>query len=306
MTKILCTGGCGFIGSHLVERLVKKESNQVFVLDNLSIGNRDNLKGINVGSFDSYNELPLLLANHGSMDVIFHLGMPSSSPMYKADPSLVGETIGEAVQLFEYAKTCNSKVIIASTSSLYNGYKAPFSELNNLPIPFDFYTETRYAIERLARTYNSLYGMKAIILRLFSVYGPREEHKGKYANIVSQFLWEMRKGNAPVIYGDGSQGRDFIHVDDVVEAFVLASKYDSDKVDIFNVGTGKFATFNDVVGLLNDALNTKIAPVYKPNPIKNYIRDTLADTSKSERVLGFKAKIGLKEGIERLVRVQEE
>ncbi|MEM2805317.1 MAG: NAD-dependent epimerase/dehydratase family protein [Candidatus Bathyarchaeia archaeon] len=294
----LVTGGCGFIGSNLVEKLVR-EGYKVTVFDNLTTGSLKNIEGLDVTFFkEPYEKIPILL---GEVNVIFHLGMPSSSPMYKREPWLVGQTINDAIFLLEYARKSRCKIVYASTSSLYNGNSLPYRE--DMPIYVtDYYTECRYAIERLAMLYNRLYGVKSVGLRLFSVYGPKEEHKGEYANIVSQFLWMMKKGEAPVIYGDGEQTRDFIHVEDVVEAFMLAAEKQFE-CEIFNVGTGVAHSFNDVVNLLNKHLGKNVKPTYKPNPIKNYVYHTWADTSKAEKILGFKAKIPLETGIKNLVKI---
>ncbi|MCW4021445.1 MAG: NAD-dependent epimerase/dehydratase family protein, partial [Candidatus Bathyarchaeota archaeon] len=233
-------------------------------------------------------------------DAVFHLGIPSSSPMYKQNPKLVGEAINDMIEILEYAKETDCKVVYASSSSIYNGNEPPYSE--DMPTYVtDYYTECRYAIERLAKLYNTLHGVKSVGMRFFSVYGPKEKYKGRYANIVSQFLWIMAKNEKPVIFGNGSQTRDFIHVSDVVEALILAMEKDFE-CEIFNVGTGIAHSFNDVVDLLNKALGKNVKPIYEPNPIKNYVQYTLADTSKAESVLGFKAKILLEAGIKHILQ----
>ncbi|MEM2351580.1 MAG: NAD-dependent epimerase/dehydratase family protein, partial [Thermoproteota archaeon] len=216
--RAIVTGGCGFIGSNLVERLVN-DGWDVKVFDNLSTGSLENIKGLDVEYYAyGYEHMEGLVPY---ADVIFHLGMPSSSPMYKSDPFLVGKTINDAIIIFEYARKKKCKVVYASTSSIYNGNPLPYRE--GMPIYItDYYTECRYAIERLAKLYNDLYGVKSVGLRLFSVYGPKEKYKGKYANIVSQFLWSIMRDEPPIIYGDGSQTRDFIYVSDVANAFILA------------------------------------------------------------------------------------
>lgn len=294
--RVLVTGGCGFIGSNLVERLLE-EGYGVTVFDDLSTGNLKNIEGLDVKFFNEpYEKIPLLVRD---VDVIFHLGIPSSSPMYKEKPHLVGKAINEAITILEYAKESRCKVVYASTSSLYNGNPTPYRE--DMPIYVtDYYTECRYAIERLAKLYNSLFGVKSVGLRLFSVYGPKEEYKGKYANIVSQFLWLMQRDESPIIFGDGSQTRDFIYVKDVVRAFMLAAEGEFD-CEIFNVGTGVAYSFNEVVDLINRLLGKSVKPIYRPNPIKNYVYHTLADTTKAERVLGFKAEVSLEEGIKNLI-----
>ena len=295
--KIIVTGGCGFIGSNLVERLVK-DGYSVVVFDNLHTGNLENIKGLDVEFFNEpYSKLTDLVPE---ADVVFHLGIPSSSPMYKENPRLVGEAINDAIEIFEYAKKTGCKVVYASSSSIYNGNKIPYRE--DMPIYVtDFYTECRYAIERLAKLYNILYGVKSVGLRFYSIYGPKERYKGKYANIVSQFLWAMQRDESPIIFGDGTQTRDFTHVYDVVDALILAWKKDFE-CEIFNVGTGVAYSFNEVVELINKILGKNIKPIYKPNPIKNYVYHTLADTTKAEKMLGFKAKISLEEGLASLAR----
>ena len=295
--EIVVTGGCGFIGSNLVQRLVK-EGHSVTVFDNLSTGNLNNLAELNVRFLNK--PYSFLRSLDSKFDVVYHLGIPSSSPMYKQNPRLVGEAINDTIEISEYAKEVGCKVIYASSSSIYNGNTPPYRE--NMPTYVtDYYTECRYAIERLAKLYQILHGVKTVGSRFFSVYGPKEQYKGRYANTITQFLWAMLKDERPLIYGDGTQTRDFIHVSDVVEALILAMKKDFD-CEIFNVGTGIAKSFNDVVKMLNEALGKNIQPIYEPNPIRNYVYHTLADTSKAESILGFKAKITLEKGIALLLQ----
>lgn len=293
---VLVTGGCGFIGSNLVERLVK-DGHNVTVFDNLSTGNLNNIEGLDVEFFNEpYSRLSEFVTQ---VDMVFHIGIPSSSPMYKRNPELVGEAINDAIEILEYAKENKCKVVYASSSNIYNGNKVPYRE--DMPIYVtDYYTECRYAIERLAKLYSILHAARSVGLRFFSVYGPKEMYKGEYANIVSQFLWLLQKDVPPVIFGDGTQTRDFTHVNDVVEALILAMGKDFES-EVFNVGTGISYSFNQVVDVLNMLLGKNVKPVYKPNPIKNYVQHTLADTTKAEKLLGFKAKITLEEGLRALI-----
>jgi len=284
--EVLVTGGAGFIGSNLVEKLAKRH--EVAVFDTFHTGKKENLRGIKCRILKKPEAV--------RPKIIFHLGMPSSSPMYRENRYKLLECLEVSIRVFELARKTDSKIVYASTSSLYNGNKPPFKE--DMPvIPTDFYTEGRYWVERLAKVYDSLYGLRSVGLRLFSVYGSRDAGKGRYANIITQFALEIMRGRRPVIYGNGRQTRDFIHVEDVVRAFILASKYP--KTDIFNVGTGEEHSFNDVVRLLNRLLGKNIKPVYKPNPIRNYVKRTLADMRKARRLLGFKARYGFEDGIKR-------
>ncbi|HUM80866.1 MAG TPA: NAD-dependent epimerase/dehydratase family protein, partial [Methanothrix sp.] len=198
------------------------------------------------------------------------------------------------ISVLETARRSGARLVYASSSSLYSGLLPPHREDMTIAVT-DYYTEARLAMERLAELYHRLYGVGSAGMRFFSVYGPREESKKQYANMVSQFLWQMRQGEEPVIYGDGSQTRDFTHVHDVVRALSLAMA--SDFQGVLNVGTGRACSFNEVIGMINAQLGTDIKHKYIENPIKNYVQDTLADTGKCRKALGFQAQISLEEGI---------
>ena len=294
--KFVVTGGAGFIGSNLVERLVK-EGNEVIVIDNLNTGNLQNLKGLNI---------KFIKANAGEIDKIvepidgiFHLGIYSSSPMYRKRKELTYKVIEDWINILEFATKNKVKVVLASTSSIYNGNPLPWKEDMQI-IPTDLYTEARYAMERIAKVYNDLYGTKVVILRLFSVYGEREEFKGEYANLVTQFILAALKGETIKVFGDGTQTRDFIYVQDVVDAFIKAMNSNID-FDIFNVGKGKNYTVNEVIAMVSRILDVEVNVKYMENPIKNYVWQVLADTTKAEEKLGFKAKIELEEGIRKII-----
>jgi UDP-glucose 4-epimerase len=300
--RILVTGGAGFIGSNLVEALLAS-GKEVTVLDNMDTGSTLNLKDLN----GSLEVIEANCTDASRLDLkpeaIYHLGIPSSSPMYKKNPFLVGEAINGAIAIFELAKKAGCRVVYASTSSLYSGLTPPHREDMTIQVT-DYYTEARLAMERIAELYNRLFEVSSAGLRFFSVYGPKEKSKKQYANMVSQFMWEMMEGKAPVIYGDGNQTRDFVYVKDLVKALKLAS--DSDYHGILNVGTGKAYSFYDVVRILNKKLGSAIEPIHVENPIKNYVRDTLADLSKTKEILGFESHYSLVDGIGELVRYYEE
>ncbi|MCK9566302.1 MAG: GDP-mannose 4,6-dehydratase [Methanothrix sp.] len=294
----LITGGAGFIGSNLVEELLAAGEN-IVVLDNMHTGsprNLEDLKGNLKLIRASCNDLP-------SMDLhpekIYHLGIPSSSPMYKKNPYLVGEALNGFTAVFELARKSGARVVYASSSSLYNGLLPPHREDMTIQVA-DYYTEARLAMERMAELYKRLYDVDSVGMRFFSVYGPKEEAKKEYANMVTQFLWEIRDGRTPVIFGDGSQTRDFTYVKDVVLALQLAMK--SDYHGILNVGTGKAYSFNDVIEILNKKLGLSVKPQYAKNPIKNYVMHTLADISKAEREIGFKAQSPFDKGIDAIIK----
>ncbi len=289
--RYIVTGGCGFIGSNLVKRLVS-EGNEVVVVDNLSTGSLDNIRDSNgdkVRVLKSIDELESLDASE-EVDGIFHLGMPSSTPIYREYRGLIGKTATDTVTLWEFARDRKLKIVYASSSSMYNKQEPPFSEDLQV-IPTDFYTEVRLFVERLARVYYEFYGVKSVGLRLFSVYGDNEHSKKNFANLISQIEWARDKGETFDVYNEGKATRDFTHVSDVVEAFMLAMGSGLE-YDIINIGTGISHTINEII----EAVGLKDFR-YVGNPIKNYVADTLADTSKAEKVLGFQAKVDVMEYI---------
>ncbi len=297
--KVLVTGALGFIGSNLTERLLQ-EGHEVYALDNLHTGSEENISGIR-------EKIRIFSMGSGEIgktgekfDVIFHQGIYSSSPMYKKDPHLTAKVIEEWISILEYAKENGTRIVFASSSSVYNGNEVPYREDMEVKI-MDFYTEARYAMERLAKLYNDFYSVSITGLRYFSVYGPHERSKKNYANLITQFLLDMKEDRQPLIFGDGSQTRDFIFVDDVVEANILAMNSGKD-FGIYNVGTGRSVSLNEMLKMLNQKLGKNIEPVYQENKIKNYVQQTQADTSKAESELGFRARISLEEGIDRLIK----
>jgi len=298
--KYLITGGAGFIGSNMVHDLVG-EGHKIIVVDNLSTGNLENLA--EVKDKIKFIKAPCMdvleLDGLDNLDGIYHYGIPSTTQLYRDNRLLVGEAVNEFTKILELAKREKCKLIYASSSSVYNSNQPPFKE--DMPVLIkDFYTEARYLMERMAKLYYDFYGVKSIGFRFFSVYGPREEAKKTFANLVSQFLWDIKAGRQPLLYGDGSQTRDFTYVDDINNGFKLGMKSDLE-YDIFNLGTGSCYSLNELVDILNEILGTDIKPTYQKNPLQNYVQETLADTSKAKEKLGFEAKISLRDGIKRIV-----
>ena len=299
--KYLITGSSGFIGSNLVDKL-KSDGHEVYGLDNHTTGKlMGHVKEVDWFDLDNIK-----------LDGIFHLGMPSTSPLYKEKPTVyVTDMVKISMKVLECARANNCPVVYASSSSLYNGHNPPHQEWMKPHIK-DYYTEQRHWLERMAQFYAGRSDLGIVGLRFFSVYGPRDENKGSYANVITQFALDIIDGKSPVIYGDGEQSRDFVHVLDVCKACVMAMEYATEFAgihDVFNVGTGKAYSFNESVRIINRTLKIDIKPKYVENQIHNYVFDTRAETTKADKLMGFKANIiferGLKEHVEYLKELKK-
>jgi UDP-glucose 4-epimerase len=301
--KYLISGVSGFIGSNLATNLIN-EGHEVIGIDNLSTGSLDNLK-------DVMDKITFIKASAGDVlniselqgiNGIFHLGMTSSSVLLRDNHFLASKDISDFIKVLELAKRENCKMIFNSTSSIYNGNETPYKETQTIFVE-DFYSEVRYTCERLALLYNKLFNVKCIALRPFSVYGPREESKGDRANLVSQFLWDMKEDRQPVVWGDGSHQRDLVYVGDWIDAAKLAMNSDIG-YSIINVGSGEFHTINDIISTINKVLNKNIKAKFINNPLEGrayFAKYHLADTTKAEILLSFSTRISLTEGIKKLL-----
>ena len=298
MIRVLITGGAGFIGSNIAARLSRNGGYKVVVLDSLFQGATKNLQGLDVEFIQgSVTDQEVVNAASKDVDYVFHEAALSSSPMiFKDFKRGLDVNVTGFLNVMEAAVKNNvSKVIFASTSSMYSGNPFPYSEGQEIR-PNTPYEASFRCREVVAHAYWKTFNMPSVGLRYFSVYGPRERGKGPYANNISQFIWTMLKGESPIIYGDGSQTRDFTFVEDVVEANILAMRHE-DGFEIFNVGTGVGTDFNGLVALLNKTLGTSLPPRYVPNPIGNYVQHTVADISKIRQSLGFEPKWPLERGV---------
>ncbi len=296
MTKVLITGAAGFVGRHLV-RTCLAHGWDVIGID-VRTGAEDGSEIVRADLLDR----PALARLLRDVDDVFHEGAVSSSPMFEPDPSHGVEVnvMGGLYLLQASAEAGVKRFVYASTSSLYGSLPVPWREDMAIPAPPNAYAASKLAFEYLAKVYTLRGELDTVGLRYFSIYGPGEVVKGSYANMISQFLWAMKKGDRPVIYGDGEQTRDFTFVDDVVRANLLALETKS-VGEIFNVGTGRETSVNQTVQTLSELLGGSVKPRYVPNPIKNYVHRTRADISKAEKFLGFKATISFDEGVRRLV-----
>jgi UDP-glucose 4-epimerase len=306
MQKALVTGGAGFIGSNIVEKLVEKNV-EVVVLDSLYLGEESNLQSVKEeikfikGSVTEKKDVKNAIKG---CDTVFHLAARSSSPMHKEDAAEGAKVNIEGfINVVEAAKQEETveKIVYASTSSMYGSVEPPH-QADSGEYPMNLYTASKMSREMYAKAYSEQTDIQFTGLRFFSVYGPHEKGKGKYANVLTQFLWKMMDGETPVIWGDGEQERDLVYVEDVARANIKAAqRIDEADGEVFNVGTGNPQTFNQVVDELNNALSTDIEADRIENPRDNYVRKHRADISRTKEVLGWKPKHSFKEGLKKTV-----
>lgn len=291
--RVLVTGGAGFIGSNLANSLA--ESNDVIALDNEYLGTPENLSDdVEYVKADVLDEdLPT------DVDVVFFLAALSSREMLEENPRQgVRVNIEGFVNTIEQAKADGCETVVyASTSSIYGSQTEP--------CPEDMYVEasTGYDAsmmgrERYAEYYSDFFDMTLAGMRFFSVYqgyGGNEEHKGEFANTISQFADQIANGEPPVLWGDGSQTRDFTHVSDIVRGLELAADHELDGV--YNLGTGVSYSFNEMVEMINEELGTAVEPEYEPVPLDNYVYHTKADASKFKEATGWEPEVSFEEGV---------
>ncbi len=291
---VLITGAAGFIGFNLLQKFINLNA-EIIAVDDFSSGKSietlskmpiEIIRG-DVSDGRSFEKVP------NSIDYVFHFGAPSSIILFNKDPVLaLSNTICGLVNAFELAKRVGAqKVIYPSSGSVYGTTPPPQSE-KSIPKPKNLYGITKLTCERIAASNFS--SVPSVGLRIFAGYGPGEEHKGEYASVITIFLNSMLKDESPVIFGDGTQNRDFVYIDDVVDAIVQSAEKPVSNT-VINVGTGKNLKFNDVVEIINRLLGKNIRPTYVSTPEK-YLDYTLADTTKMVELLGVSAR-SAKEGI---------
>jgi UDP-glucose 4-epimerase len=308
MSNVLVIGGAGFIGSHLTEILVNSNHN-VVVLDNLYLGKEENLEKIKDKikfhnlNFRDKDEVERVIKDN-QIEYIFHFGGYSSGPMFdNNETEAFKDTIGFTNLLEISAKNNVKRVLYASSSSIYGDVKPQKEDVKVAPP--NFYALTKFTMEHISRLFYDNYGIESIGFRFFSVYGKNEKHKGRFANLISQFLWNIQDNEEIVIYGDGSQTRDFTYVVDLCNAIIKGMETDSEnaKANVYNIGTSETYTVNEMIGILEELTGKKSEKKCIENPIKNYVQDTKADTTKIKTELNFEATYSLRDGIKDILGV---
>ena len=301
MAGKLVTGGAGFIGSHLAERLADL-GHEVRVLDNFTTGRHQNIAHlagrIEVIEGDIRDEATAARAVAG-MDTVFHLAALASVPRSVDDPIASNDVnvMGSLNMLVASRDAGVRRFIYSSSSSVY-GDTPELPKREEMPArPMSPYAVAKLAGEYYTRTFHGLYGLETVCLRYFNVFGPRQDPGSQYAAVVPIFASRLIEGRAPIIYGDGEQSRDFTYVSSVVDANILASERPGVEGNMFNIARGDTITVNELYRRLQELIGTSIDAIYedeRPGDVKH----SFADISRARSELGFSPVVGLDEGIE--------
>lgn len=307
--KILVTGGAGFIGSHLINELLKK-GHSVVVLDNLSSGKKQNLeKAFSNEDFtfilgDIRDDAALKDALKG-VNAVAHLAALIDVTSSVTDPVTTNDVnVAGTLKVLQSAVKGNvSQFVFASSTAVYGEAKVlPITEETPLN-PISPYAASKVAGEAYCKSFQSCFGLNTVILRFFNVYGPRSENS-PYSGVITKFLRQALKNEALNIYGDGEQTRDFIHVNDIVAALILALENPKVGGETFNVCTGVQTSINELANTINLITERNLNPKYSPARTGE-IRFSYGDPSKAEDKLEFKSKVSLKEGITQLLDTEK-
>ncbi len=302
-SNYLVTGGAGFIGSHIVEELIRR-GERVRVLDNFSTGKRENItpfsKDIELIEGDIRNLTIVKKAMQGT-DFCLHQAALPSVPRSIKDPITTNEVnvLGTLNILMAAKEAGVKKIVYASSSSVYGDTPNLPKREDTVTSPLSPYALSKLAGEEYSKLFTSLYGLETVSLRYFNVFGPRQDPTSQYAAVIPKFISLMLKGERPTIYGDGKQSRDFTYVSNVVNANLLATTSQT-KEGVFNIACGKKITVNELAKNLNRIMNTDIKPLYT-GPRPGDVRHSQADISRAEEALGYKVEVGFEKGLEKTV-----
>jgi len=303
--KYVVTGGAGFIGSNLVEELVR-QGEDVIVIDNLCSGRkellRDVLDKIKFVRAD-IRDLAVLKKEFGSVDFVLHQAALISVTESVEKPELYRAINLKGTRNVLEAARHNDvkKVVFASSCAVYgNTSVIPQSESLE-PNPLSPYATFKLEGEELCREYYEEYGLRTTALRYFNVFGPGQNPESEYAGVIPLFIKRVLENKRPVIYGDGEQTRDFVFVKDVVNANLLACKAKTGLGEAINIGSGRETSVNQVLKLINKHVNKSIKPRFLCER-EGELRRSCSDNSKAERILGYRAEYGFEEGLRTTIK----
>lgn len=303
--NFLVTGGAGFIGSNLVEALLKRGF-KVRILDNFSSGKRGNIK-------EFINDIELIEGDIRSfhlvqqavkgIDVILHQAALPSVPRSINDPITSNEVnVSGTLNILEAAKDAGvQKVVFASSSSVYGDNPELPKHENMIANPLSPYAVSKLAAEKYCKVFSRIYGLHTVALRYFNVFGPKQDPFSQYSAVIPKFITAIKNDKQPTIYGDGTQSRDFTYIENVIEANIIAATKECESGLSMNAACHGQVTLNELVDSINKILNKNIKPIYtdsRPGDIKH----SFAEISLIKEKLGFEPKVKFQEGLERTIK----
>ncbi len=303
--RVIVIGGAGFLGSHIVDQLAETSVREIVVLDNFVRGTRSNLSSAvrdgRVRVVDgSVTDLPMLRELMEGTDYVFHLAaLWLYECVHQPRSALEVNVVGTYNVIEAAADAGVKKVVYSSSASVYGD--AAFTPMTE-EHPFNnrtMYGATKVAGEQFFRAFNEQRGLDYAGLRYMNIYGPRMDYKGTYVSVIMKVLDRIDAGEPPVIFGDGSQAYDFVHVSDVARANILALEADATD-EFFNVGIGVKTTIRELVDLLLKITGTDLQPEYRPQE-QMFVTHRVGSIEKAEKLLGFRATIPLEEGLRSVV-----
>ena len=300
----LVTGGAGFIGSHITERLVRN-GHHVRVLDDLSSGHEANLAtfrdGIEFVEGDIRDEQVVNAAMKG-VHVVFHEAALGSVPRSVADPVTTHQVnITGTLNVFLAARDAGVKrVVYASSSSVYGETPVLPKREEMIPQPLSPYALSKLVGEHYASVFKQVYNFEIVSLRYFNIFGPRQDPESQYAAVIPRFITALLNGKAPVVYGDGMQSRDFTFVENVVNANLLASESDNIAGQAFNVACGGRYTLFDLLARTKEILGTDVQPVHEAARAGD-VRDSQASIEAAQKTFGYRVTVDFAEGLKKTI-----
>jgi nucleoside-diphosphate-sugar epimerase len=304
MTSYLVTGGAGFIGSNLVDELLRR-GHRVRALDNLSTGRRENLAAARsqIDFLDAdICHLETIRPCFAGVDYVLHLAALPSVPRSVADPLSANKVnIEGTLNVLLAARDAGVKrVVFAASSAAYGDNPTLPRVESHEPRPMSPYALTKLAGEYYCQIFTRLYGLEAVALRYFNIFGPRQNPHSQYTGVLSKFIAAYIQGTTPVIFGDGEQSRDFTYIDNVVDATLRACTAPEAPGRVINVGVGGRFTLNQTITLLNQIFGKQVKARYDP-PRSGDVLHSQADISLARQVLGYEPKVPYEQGLRKTV-----
>ncbi|NQU31686.1 MAG: NAD-dependent epimerase/dehydratase family protein [Bacteroidetes bacterium] len=310
-SRILITGGAGFVGSHILDQLIDEDVKEVILIDNMIRGRKENitnaLKSKKVRFIEGdIRNLDLLDQHFYKVDYCFHMAALRITRCVENPREAMDVMLGGTYNVMSMCVKHNvKKLVAASSASIYGTADSFPTQENHHPYNnHTFYGALKLSNELLYRSFKDMYGLDYLAMRYFNIYGPRMDREGKYTEVLIRWYHLIKSGKQPLIYGDGKQTMDFIYIGDVAQANIFAMMSGSTD-EVYNIASGKETSLEELCLTLIDVMGAKVKPKYISLPLERQkveVSRRLADVSKAKHHLNFTAKIGLTEGLNKLVQ----